>query len=201
VLAAHAPEPSRASSDRLGRDGTRALLAAVKKAVPDLAEKHAFSNVFEGFAADLTASQLSRLRSLGLDVQPDVIHVAQGAREGPRGAGGADGRRRRLQSSSSGGAASAPPWPLDRLDQPKLPLDMRRSWTQNGSSVDVYIIDSARGPSVAPSVPASAVVARRLPGSVASLIQHPWVHARLISLLTRTSLRRSPAFRRARSRD
>jgi hypothetical protein len=142
VLAAHEPEPSHAGSARLGRDGTRAFLTAVKTAVPDLTEKYAYSNVLEGFAADLTANQLGRLRALGLDVRPDVIHVAQGARDGP--SVGADDRRRRLQWFAPGSAASAPAWPLDRLDQPDLPLDMRRGWTEDGAGVDVYVIDSAR---------------------------------------------------------
>ena len=88
-----------------------------------------FGNAVAGFAAPLSAAQVSGVRR-----HPGVLGV-----EPDRTGEPAEPRTVRLSD-----AAAAPPenWGLDRIDQRALPLDGRRSTKATGAGVTVYVLDT-----------------------------------------------------------
>ncbi len=78
-----------------------------------------FSHAMNGFVAIMPADEVSRLQS-----DPDVVGVerdsiVEAATDEPN-----------------------PPWGLDRIDQPDLPLDSSYSYGSTGKGVTAYIVDS-----------------------------------------------------------
>lgn len=81
---------------------------------------HLYSHVFKGFAADLPAGAIERIRA-----NPTVEFVERDA------VGGV--------ISDSAFTVSLP---IDRIDHPYLPLDGYYSWDGTGSGVRVYLVDT-----------------------------------------------------------
>ena len=79
-----------------------------------------YSHALNGFAAKLTAAELTELRK-----DPDVTLIAPD------------------QKARAAAVHQSPaPWDLDRLDQINLPLNNDFHYTSNGAGVKVYVIDS-----------------------------------------------------------
>ena len=86
---------------------------------------HTFEHVTDGFSAELTPSQATKL-----EADPSVDEVIP---------------VKRYQMAAQGNAAatqSAAPWGLDRIDQRKLPLNTEYSYTSTGSGSTVFVLDS-----------------------------------------------------------
>src|SRR5699024_5553125 len=93
----------------------------------DIEPTHVYTHVIDGFAAELSAEQLHEVRS-----DAGVAAVSENMRV-----------QVDLPKSSS---QSNPPWGLDRLDDPELPLDDSYEPTGSGSGTSAYILDTGIDP-------------------------------------------------------
>ena len=78
-----------------------------------------WADAIDGFAADLSPSDVQRLRN-----DPDVLRVE------------------RDQPVAIGTTQTTPPWGLDRIDQRSRPLSNSYSYTTTGAGVTAYVIDT-----------------------------------------------------------
>ena len=80
---------------------------------------HVYTEAINGFAAELSESDVERLRKdpRVANVEEDTVVV--------------------LQSDQP-----SPPWGLDRIDQRNLPLNSRYSYNETGTGVTAYVIDT-----------------------------------------------------------
>ncbi|MFF5718800.1 S8 family peptidase [Streptomyces buecherae] len=81
--------------------------------------QYVFSKVLNGFAAKLTAGQLSALRA-----NPAVRAIEEN------------------QKATVSGTQNGATWGLDRIDQRNRPLDSTYTWNRDGAGVTAYIIDT-----------------------------------------------------------
>ncbi|WEV28946.1 S8 family peptidase [Streptomyces sp. 71268] len=84
-----------------------------------LSTQYVYSKVFNGFAAKLTAGQLSALRA-----NPAVQAIEEN------------------QKATVSGTQNGATWGLDRIDQRNRPLDSTYTWNRDGAGVTAYIIDT-----------------------------------------------------------
>ncbi|MSY18841.1 MAG: S8 family serine peptidase, partial [Actinobacteria bacterium] len=78
-----------------------------------------WADAIDGFAADLSPSDVQRLRN-----DPDVLRVE------------------RDQPVAAATTQTTPPWGLDRIDQRSRPLSNTYSYTTTGAGVTAYVIDT-----------------------------------------------------------
>jgi subtilisin family serine protease len=125
VLAADSPTAIKDSyivTLKSGSTGLKASSTAGKNLVKKYGGKveRTFGTVLNGYEAELSADEAKRLAA-----DPNVAYVEQN------------------QRVSLNGTQSSPPWGLDRIDQPSLPLSKSYTYPDDaGSGVNVYVIDT-----------------------------------------------------------
>src|SRR3954452_14393211 len=90
--------------------------------------RHRDLRAIHGFIAEISAGEAAALLN-----QPGVKYVEQDS----MGGGGSFGEPSALSTQTS-----PPGWGLDRIDQHDLPLNQRYQYSQTGSGVIAYILDS-----------------------------------------------------------
>ncbi|HEX6367750.1 MAG TPA: S8 family peptidase [Longimicrobium sp.] len=108
------------------KDGNSASTTASRHAIRT---RHEYTAALQGFAADLTAAQVAQLRR-----DPSVKYVAEDLMAYPS------------QEDVSPTTVQTPAtWGIDRLDQPRLPLNSIYRYTTTGPA-NVYVIDTGVRP-------------------------------------------------------
>jgi subtilisin family serine protease len=98
-----------------------------------------YTSVLHGFAAVLTASQLSTVRSTAgvtaveQNARAEAVDLDRGGVRGPRAGAARGGPHARAAAAS---------WGLDRIDQRNLPLDGQFTTAGDGAGTTAYIMDT-----------------------------------------------------------
>ncbi|HEY0015972.1 MAG TPA: S8 family peptidase [Longimicrobium sp.] len=88
-------------------------------AVAGVSPRHVYTAALNGFSAALNAGQLNALRN-----NRNVAYVEQD------------------QEVRGAATQSGAPWGIDRIDQPRLPLNGTYTYTQTGFNIYTYVIDT-----------------------------------------------------------